>query len=101
MFFKQVGRARRHKRPILLCVIQNPDDQRQVDLAVQIFAESSPLIQNYVKNKYQFFVTSQDQLNSQLINAENYFKLHFDDEINCFVLYPKYQQVISIAQRIR
>jgi hypothetical protein len=40
VFFKTCARARREKKPVLVCVVQNPDDESQIDMMVRIFAEA-------------------------------------------------------------
>jgi len=59
-FFKECARARRRKKPVLLLVISNPDDQRLIDIALQAFAESSPMIQALLQDTFTLMVTSQE-----------------------------------------
>ena len=61
-FFKTALKARKHKNPVLLLVLTNPDDQLQIDRCIQIFAESSPLIQDMLNTQYDLMVVSMEQL---------------------------------------
>lgn len=87
--------------PILLVVIQNPDDQQQLDEVVQIFAEANSMIQNILQSQYSLFVVSQEQLEAKLKNSSELFRIHYEDDINAYVLFSKWNKNIAIMHRIR
>ena len=57
-FFKTILKCRRSKKPMLMLVIQNPDDESQVDLVIQSLIENSPMSFEMIKSKYVLFVVS-------------------------------------------
>ena len=58
-FFKTCTQGRRQKKPILLLVITNPDDESQIDMAVRFVAEN-PVVFNLIKQKFKLIVIGKD-----------------------------------------
>jgi hypothetical protein len=92
--------SRAHKKPMLLCVVQNPEDEAQVDMIIQNLVENSELTRETLKNKFNLFIVSQEQLENKLNNCTSYFRTAPTDDINMFVLFVKSQFKISIMHRI-
>lgn len=46
-------------------------------------------------------VVSQDQLETNLYNSSEFFKVHFEDDISIFILFVKIDANISVINRIR
>lgn len=99
-FFKTAMKSRVHKRPMLLMVIQNPEDQSQVDLIIQNLVENSPMTRELLKDRFNLFLVSHEQLETKLVNCAQYFRIAPTDDINMFVLFVKSQFKISIMHRI-
>ena len=100
-FFKTCIRSRRRKKPMLVLVMQNPDDQLQVDRVIQTFVEGSAITQDLLKAKYTLMVVSQDQLESKLKNSQAYFRLHHQDDLTLFILFIKVEAQVSVIHRVR
>lgn len=66
-FFKLCTLSRRQKKPILVVLVSNPDDESQVDLAIQSLVENSQLTQDLIKQRFNLFVVSQEQLDQYLL----------------------------------
>ena len=58
MFFKLVTKTRRQKKPLLLLVVSNPDDESQIDSILQILGENAPAALAIIKNNFNLFVVS-------------------------------------------
>ena len=59
-FFKTAMKSRAHKKPMLLLVVQNPEDQAQIDVIIQNLVENSPLMRDLLKNRFNLFVVSHE-----------------------------------------
>ena len=59
-FFKLCMSSRAHKKPMLLCVVQNPEDEAQVDMIIQNLVENSELTREILKSKFNLFVVSHE-----------------------------------------
>lgn len=88
-FFKTCMKSRAHKKPMLLCVINNPEDQSQVDILIQNLVENAPELRGLIQNRFNLFVVSHEQLESKLQNCNQYFRVAPTDDINFFVLFVK------------
>lgn len=88
-FFKTCMKSRAHKKPMLLCVVNNPEDQQQVDLLIQNLVENSPDLRDMVQGRFNLFVVSQEQLENKLMNCNEVFRVAPTDDINMFVLFIK------------
>lgn len=84
-----------------MVVIANPDDQSQIDTTIQIFAEAGVLIQEMLKTKFSLFVVSNEQLEAKLPKYHKLFRIHYEDEVNAFVLFSRFNKNISVVHRIR
>mmetsp|Transcript_976 Transcript_976/g.1746 ORF Transcript_976/g.1746 Transcript_976/m.1746 type:complete len:426 (+) Transcript_976:527-1804(+) len=98
-FFKGCNFCRKKKKPFLLLVITNPDDQQQIDTAIRAIAENQIAI-HLITHKYVLMVVSKEQLEANLKSSEQYFKINENDAITMFVMFVKHQQNISIVQRL-
>jgi len=68
---------------------------------MQSFCEGSALTRELLANKFTLFVVGQDQLESQLNNSTDWFRLHPHDDIALFVMFIKVNAEISVMHRIR
>ena len=62
--------------------------------------EDSPLISWTIKQRYNLMLISQEQLETNLNNSQQYFRVHPADDINAFVLFVRTNFKISIMNRI-
>ena len=74
---------------MLLCVVNNPEDQQQVDILIQNLVENSPDLRDMVQGRFNLFVVSQEQLENKLLNCNDIFRVAPTDDINMFVLFIK------------
>jgi hypothetical protein len=100
-FFQTVLHSRMKKLPMLMLVVGNPDDQAQIDMIIRSFCEANDLTRQLLAQKFTFFVVSQDQLESKLLNSTDWFRVHPHDDIALFVLFVKIKGEISVMHRIR
>ena len=85
---------------MILCMVQNPEDQSQIDMLIQNLVENNPVMADLLKNRFNLFVVSQEQMETKLLNCASYFRIAPTDDINMFVLFVKSQFKISIMHRI-
>ena len=93
-------KSRAHKKPMLLLVVRNPDDESQIDLIVQNLVETSEMTRGLLKNRFNLFVISLEEMEKKLLNCNQYFRIAPTDDINIFVLFVKSQFKISIMHRM-
>jgi hypothetical protein len=56
---------------------------------IQSLAENSGLSSDLIKQRYNLFVVSQEQLDLSLKSSQEYIKLNPSDDINLFILFVK------------
>jgi hypothetical protein len=58
LFFKTCIKSRRQKKPLLLILVNNPDDTSQIDVIIQSLVEMGGVAQETIKQRYNLFIVS-------------------------------------------
>ena len=92
--------SRSQKKPVLLVVLLNPEDNRQIDLVIQSLVEASSLTWSTIQDRFNLMVISQEQLENSLHNSSDYIRVRPSEDVNAFVMHVRHQCKVGIVKRI-
>ena len=88
---RRTGRMASRGQQDTVMKTRNPEDNAQIDVVIQSLVESSQLVWNTIKERFNLMIISHEQLEARLHNAADYFRVRPTEDINAFVLHVRHR----------
>lgn len=93
--------SRQVKKPLLLILIENPNDEHQVDFLIDNLINSEPVLACMLLESFSLVFMQKSMFYQNLANASAYFPVKpYDGEICMFILFVKPNNSISIMHKV-
>lgn len=100
-FFRMVHHSRHVKKPLLLILIENPNEDHQVDFLIDNLINAEPTLALMLVESFSLVFMQKQVFYQNLCNASYYFPIRpFDGEICMYILFVKPNNSISIMHKI-